>query len=190
MVHVCVFAVLAQGCSAQSRVTNLRDWQKIGCNASPAFAEHLFAFSFLISMDFFALKARVVDRITDRVYGSMRRYVVVDHPSDSFWGLEKPANFVESVLIYTVYTDLHRCGAHKLVSKIGDRLGYKLNSKSVLHNSAIVRRQLNAWASQHIILGDQHAWNHAARDVFRPNSLQVGTSQGTTRTCSLDRYRG
>lgn len=146
------------------------------------------------NMDFLALKARVLERIPDRVYGSMRRYVVVDHPSDKLWGLEKPANFVESVLLYTLYIDMHRCGAHKLIDKLGNRLGYKLNSKSVLHNSAIVRQQLSGWAKQHIVLGDQHTWDHAARDVFRPDSLQVGSTAPNPLTdtlhTSLVYYRG
>lgn len=122
-------------------------------------------------MDFENLRQLIVQRITQRVYSSILRYVRNQEPR--LWGLEKPSHFLEATVCYTIYLDQHRCGINRLVRKFGDGLGFKLSNKSVDHNSQAIRKVLGGWGQEHIVVGTSPAWNHTAANVERPEPFEV-----------------
>lgn len=121
------------------------------------------------AMDFATLRNSIIQRVTQRVYASMWRYVR-DHPT-KLWGTEKPACFLEAVMCYTVYTDLHRCGINRLRGKLN--LGFRLSNKSVDHNLRAMRKVLAGWGDTHVVLGAAAVWRHGAKHVERPDGFQV-----------------
>jgi len=122
-------------------------------------------------MDFQTLRQNIVGRVTPRTYASMLRYLIDQSPK--LWGLEKPDNFVEATMCYTIYMDLHRMGANRVENKFGRSLGFKLGHKAVLHNSGVVRKVLARWGDAHTDTGNATRWTREARTVAKPQSLQV-----------------
>jgi len=122
-------------------------------------------------MNFETLRNKVIERVSLVAYTSMLRFVNRHPPV--LWGLEREGNFLEAALCYTLYIDLKRCGIVKFVGKVGQRLGFKLTPRSVLHNVNKIRATLADWATEQILLGDQDAWDRAAANVTRPGKLKV-----------------
>ena len=123
-------------------------------------------------MDFPALKNAVEFRLGATVYQSIWKFVRSASPN--LWGTEQPRHYVEIMLNLAIYKDIKGVGFQRLISKMDqNKLGIKLNCRTLEHNIHHLRGILKSWGRDNIVLGNADAWTAAARSVIRPAPFQV-----------------
>lgn len=78
----------------------------------------------------------------------------------SLWGEDKPEEFEKMCLYITLWKDLTAKGYCQIQRRTHAWL--KLTTKSIAHNTQLIRNALKPWAMRQIQLGDSTDWKNAA----------------------------
>lgn len=118
------------------------------------------------------LRAFVNEKVSVSIMTKVVKYVV-EH-GQSYWGEDKPDNFVVDLLYMVIMKDLTSFGYKKMCDQVN--LGYHINHESLQHNTEIMRRLLADWAATQLDLGN--------RDIWKAHSRHF-TTKKTFKECSL-----
>ena len=77
-------------------------------------------------------------------------------------GMSKPRNFVNNMVLLTLYKYTENIGYDKIVNTVN--LGYTIVHLSKQHNISNIRKALKVWSKKHIHLGNSNDWKYAARN--------------------------
>lgn len=110
------------------------------------------------------IKVNVISRFTQPVISSMLSYLHNNPPS--LWGEFQPRNYVEMNLILTLYKDRTGKSYREVITESDLRTKeFKLNHKTLAHNSQQIREVLSTWGETTCHLGDPQTWKAAMRNM-------------------------
>lgn len=121
-----------------------------------------------MSLKYTNIENTVYEKVGKETMQEMERYV--KQKRLILWGEDKPRYFLKRNLILCLYKDIVCIGYQRLLRTV-DGLGFRINHKSLQHNTLVLRKSLHAWATVNIRLGTLKEWTDAARHVSPPDEL-------------------
>jgi len=107
------------------------------------------------------LEAKVRRRVTRPVLQELEREV--KKKVGKLWATRKGRNFVREQLVLALYKDLQNKGYNTVHNDT--HAWTRCSSKTLRHNTKIVREAAAVWAMKQIKLGDSRSWNRAAEGL-------------------------
>lgn len=122
-----------------------------------------------ITLSFQQTKEFVTERIGSKSYERFLAYVKEKDPN--LWGLVRPSNFIECMVLAFLYKDLTAKG-YQLVSTILS-FGFHINHKSLEHNVKAIRRLGGSWGDKQIVFGRLRDWIEAADNTHQSKEFGI-----------------
>ena len=124
------------------------------------------------NLTFEQIRTFVISLVKDKTCRSMKNYIQSHDAGVHWWAEIKPRAWKNKVFFLAMYKRATGVGYQKLQDLI--KSWWHINHKSLKHNTREVFRLSRLWAKKYIHLGDQKAWEAAARNVDIPSSVKEG----------------
>ena len=108
-------------------------------------------------LPFPSIKGMVERKTSTSLLGMWSVYTLTHPLNRKLWGLDQSRDYVRKTLVLALYKDLFAVGYDRIIASVD--IGFQLRSKTLRHNTKIIRKILAEWSRKQIVNEGRTKWD-------------------------------